>query len=236
MYSGDIAAAVGFEKILQLVTHWRKKQKSRINQVPEQLSNWWLSLNLKADQDKMGIALQKLAEEDQHSTETNPETGETVISGMGELHLDVLTTVWTIEIRCSSSILPWNIPRFYTSVDSSSQSGGKGQFWGDVGSGTPREDSRVPKNAIVRWCGSREFYRRKDFRIYNERYFLLVTQWLTWIETLRWFIPRCRLSETAFKIAASLALKEAARLHNQLSADQCCNSSESGSRNCVVDV
>ena len=45
----------------------------------------------KADQDKMGIGLQKLAEEDPtFRVETNPETGETVISGMGELHLDVL--------------------------------------------------------------------------------------------------------------------------------------------------
>ena len=53
----------------------------------------------KADQDKMGIALQKLAEEDPtFRVETNPETGETVISGMGELHLDVLVDLSLIHI------------------------------------------------------------------------------------------------------------------------------------------
>ena len=59
----------------------------------------------KADQDKMGIALQKLAEEDPtFRVETNPETGETVISGMGELHLDVLVDRMKREFKVEANV------------------------------------------------------------------------------------------------------------------------------------
>ena len=58
----------------------------------------------KADQDKMGVALQKLAEEDpSFRVETNVETGETVISGMGELHLDVLVDRMKREFKVEAN-------------------------------------------------------------------------------------------------------------------------------------
>ncbi len=59
----------------------------------------------KADQDKMGVALQKLAEEDpSFRVETNPETGETVIAGMGELHLDVLVDRMQREFKVEANV------------------------------------------------------------------------------------------------------------------------------------
>src|SRR3712207_7386329 len=59
----------------------------------------------KADQDKMGIALQKLAEEDPtFRVETNVETGDTVIAGMGELHLDVLVDRMRREFKVDANV------------------------------------------------------------------------------------------------------------------------------------
>ena len=82
-------------------------------EVPEPVIQLMVEPKTKADQDKMGIGLQKLAEEDPtFRVETNPETGETVISGMGELHLDVLVDRLKREhkveanVWCSTSILP----------------------------------------------------------------------------------------------------------------------------------
>ncbi|MFP9072407.1 elongation factor G, partial [Enterococcus faecalis] len=58
---------------------------------PEPVIDVAIEPKSKADQDKMGIALAKLAEEDPtFRTQTNPETGQTIISGMGELHLDII--------------------------------------------------------------------------------------------------------------------------------------------------
>src|SRR5699024_9637348 len=59
----------------------------------------------KADQDRMGQALAKLAEEDPtFTTETNPETGQTLISGMGELHLDVIVDRLKIEFKVEANV------------------------------------------------------------------------------------------------------------------------------------
>ena len=68
--------------------------------VPEPVIQLMVEPKSKADQDKMGIALQKLAEEDPtFRVETNVETGETVISGMGELHLESLLTVCVVRFK-----------------------------------------------------------------------------------------------------------------------------------------
>ncbi|HET8376619.1 TPA: elongation factor G, partial [Streptococcus pneumoniae] len=92
VYSGDIAAAVGLKDTTTGDSLTDEKSKiilESIN-VPEPVIQLMVEPKSKADQDKMGIALQKLAEEDPtFRVETNVETGETVISGMGELHLDV---------------------------------------------------------------------------------------------------------------------------------------------------
>ncbi len=93
VYAGDIAAAVGLKDTTTGDSLTDEKAKIILESihVPEPVIQLMVEPKSKADQDKMGIALSKLAEEDPtFRVETNVETGETVISGMGELHLDVL--------------------------------------------------------------------------------------------------------------------------------------------------
>lgn len=107
--------------------------------VPEPVIQLMVEPKSKADQDKMGIALSKLAEEDPtFRVETNVETGETVISGMGELHLDVLVDRMRREFKVEANVGAPQVSyreTFRASTQARGffkrQSGGKGQF-GDV--------------------------------------------------------------------------------------------------------
>ncbi|SNC94703.1 elongation factor G [Streptococcus pneumoniae] len=107
VYSGDIAAAVGLKDTTTGDSLTDEKAKiilESIN-VPEPVIQLMVEPKSKADQDKMGIALQKLAEEDPtFRVETNVETGETVISGMGELHLDVLVDRMRREFKVEANV------------------------------------------------------------------------------------------------------------------------------------
>ena len=136
-------------------------------EVPEPVIQLMVEPKSKADQDKMGIALQKLAEEDPtFRVETNVETGETVISGMGELHLDVLVDRMRREFKVEANVgapqvsyretfrAPTQARGFFKR-----QSGGKGQF-GDVWiEFTPNEEGKgfEFENAIVGGVVPREF-------------------------------------------------------------------------------
>ena len=94
VYSGDIAAAVGLKDTTTGDTLCALDSPVILESIefPDPVIQVAVEPKSKADQDKMGVALQKLAEEDpSFRVETNVETGETVISGMGELHLDVLS-------------------------------------------------------------------------------------------------------------------------------------------------
>ena len=72
---------------------------------PEPVISVAIEPKTKADQDKMGIALGKLAEEDPtFTTETDPETGQTIISGMGELHLDVIVDRLKREFKVEANV------------------------------------------------------------------------------------------------------------------------------------
>ena len=93
VYAGDIAAAVGLKDTTTADTLCDEKKIAILKgmEFPEPVITQAVEPKSKADQDKMGIALAKLAEEDPtFKMKTDPETGQTVISGMGELHLDVL--------------------------------------------------------------------------------------------------------------------------------------------------
>ncbi|MDR2833316.1 MAG: elongation factor G, partial [Streptococcaceae bacterium] len=93
VYSGDIAAAVGLKDTTTGDSLVDEKNPIILESIefPDPVIELSVEPKSKADQDKMGIALQKLAEEDpSFRVSTNVETGETVIAGMGELHLDVL--------------------------------------------------------------------------------------------------------------------------------------------------
>src|SRR5699024_10531100 len=90
----------------------------------------------KADQDKMGIALAKLAEEDPTFTaESDPETGQTIISGMGELHLDVIVDRLKREFKVEANVGAPQVSYRETFRGSAEvegkfirQSGGRGQY------------------------------------------------------------------------------------------------------------
>ena len=226
VYSGDIAAAVGLKDTTTGDSLTDEKAKiilESIN-VPEPVIQLMVEPKSKADQDKMGIALQKLAEEDPtFRVETNPETGETVISGMGELHLDVLVDRMKREFKVEANVGAPQVSyreTFRASTQARGffkrQSGGKGQF-GDVWiEFTPNEEGKgfEFENAIVGGVVPREFipavekgleesmangvlagYPMVDIKakLYDGSYHDVDS------------------SETAFKIAASLALKEAAK-------------------------
>lgn len=92
-YTGDIAAAVGFKDVTTGDTLCSEDQPIILEKMefPDPVISVAVEPKTKADQEKMGIALQRLAEEDPtFRVHTNPESSQTIISGMGELHLEII--------------------------------------------------------------------------------------------------------------------------------------------------
>lgn len=107
VYTGDIAAAVGLKNTTTGDTLCDEKKPIILESlvVPEPVIQLAVEPKSKADQDKMAIALQKLAEEDPtFKVHTDHETGQTVISGMGELHLDVLVDRMKREFHVEANV------------------------------------------------------------------------------------------------------------------------------------
>ena len=107
VYTGDIAAAVGLKNTTTGDTLCDEKKPVILEQMefPEPVIELAVEPKSKADQEKMGIALQKLAEEDPtFRVHTDQETGQTVIAGMGELHLDVLVDRMRREFNVEANI------------------------------------------------------------------------------------------------------------------------------------
>ena len=93
VYAGDIAAAVGLKDVATGDTLCNEQHPIILESIefPDPVIDIAIEPKSKADQEKMGVALAKLAEEDpSFKTYTNQETGQTVIAGMGELHLDII--------------------------------------------------------------------------------------------------------------------------------------------------
>ena len=226
VYSGDIAAAVGLKDTTTGDSLTDEKAKiilESIN-VPEPVIQLMVEPKSKADQDKMGIALQKLAEEDPtFRVETNVETGETVISGMGELHLDVLVDRMRREFKVEANVgapqvsyretfrAPTQARGFFKR-----QSGGKGQF-GDVWiEFTPNEEGKgfEFENAIVGGVVPREFIPAVEKGLQESMANGVLAGYPMVDVKAKLYDGSYHdvdSSETAFKIAASLALKEAAK-------------------------
>ena len=107
VYSGDIAAAIGFKSTTTGDTLAEEKYDIILEKMifPEPVISVAVEPKTKADQEKMSNALSKLAEEDPtFKTYTNPETGETIISGMGELHLDIIVDRMKREFNVSANV------------------------------------------------------------------------------------------------------------------------------------
>ncbi len=107
VYAGDIAAAVGLKDTSTGDTLCEENDMVILESMdfPEPVISLSVEPKSKADQDKMSIALAKLAEEDPtFKTETNTETGQTIISGMGELHLDIIVDRMRREFKVEANV------------------------------------------------------------------------------------------------------------------------------------
>ena len=107
VYAGDIAAAVGLKDTFTGDTLTDPEHPVVLESMtfPEPVIEVKIEPKTKADQDKLGVALQRLAEEDPtFRVKTDPETSETLIAGMGELHLDVLVDRMVREFKVAANI------------------------------------------------------------------------------------------------------------------------------------
>jgi len=138
VHAGDIAAAVGLKDTTTGDTLCEEKSPVILESMnfPEPVIQLAVEPKTKADQDKMGIALQKLAEEDPtFRAHTDEETGQTIISGMGELHLEVLVDRMLREFKVETNVGKPQVAYRETFKQAAKvegkfvrQSGGRGQY------------------------------------------------------------------------------------------------------------
>jgi len=138
VYAGDIAAAVGLKDTSTGDTLCDPDSAVVLESMefPEPVINVAIEPKTKAGQDKMGIALQKLAEEDPtFRTYTDPETGQTIIAGMGELHLEIIVDRMMREFKVEANVGKPQVAYKETITEEVEieakyvrQSGGKGQY------------------------------------------------------------------------------------------------------------
>ena len=138
VYAGDIAAAVGLKDVTTGDTLCDIKQQILLERMefPEPVISVAVEPRTKADQDKMGLALQKLAKEDpSFRVHTDEESNQTIISGMGELHLDIIVDRMKREFKVEANVGRPQVAYRETirsTVEQESkfirQSGGRGQY------------------------------------------------------------------------------------------------------------
>ncbi|MBL1230272.1 elongation factor G [Enterococcus sp. BWB1-3] len=230
VYSGDIAAAVGLKDTTTGDTLCALDSPVILESIefPEPVIQVAVEPKSKADQDKMGVALQKLAEEDpSFRVESNVETGETVISGMGELHLDVLVDRMRREFKVEANVGAPQVSyreTFRAPVTQAEgkfvrQSGGKGQYghvWVEF---TPNEEGKgfEFENAIVGGVVPREYIPavEKGLRDSMDNG-VLAGYPLVDIKAKLYdgSYHDVDSNETAFRVAASMALRAASKKAN----------------------
>ena len=226
VFSGDIAAAVGLKDTTTGDTLCDEKIHVILESMnfPEPVIEVAIEPKSKADQDKMGIALQKLSEEDPtFRASTNPETGQTIIAGMGELHLDIIVDRMRREFKVEATVGAPQVSyreTFRQSVQSEGkfvrQSGGKGQFghvWVEF---TPNEEGAgfAFENAIVGGVVPREYIPAVEAGLKDAmENGVLAGYPLVDVKAKLYdgSYHDVDSSETAFKVAASLALRNAAK-------------------------
>ena len=138
VFAGEIAAAVGLKDTATGDTMCDEKRPVILESMifPEPVISVAIEPKTKGDQDKMGVALQKLSEEDPtFKTYTNSETGQTIISGMGELHLDIIVDRLRREFKVEANVGAPQVSYRETIQQAAEvegrfvrQSGGRGQY------------------------------------------------------------------------------------------------------------
>ena len=226
VYSGDIAAAVGLKDTTTGDTLCDEKEPVILESIefPDPVIEVAVEPKSKADQDKMGVALQKLAEEDpSFRVTTNVETGETVIAGMGELHLDVLVDRMRREFKVEANVGAPQVSyretfRAGTQAEGKfvRQSGGKGQYghvWIEF---TPNEEGAgfEFENAIVGGVVPREYIPAVEKGLEDSMANGVLAGYpLVDIKAKLYdgSYHDVDSNETAFRVAASMALRAAAK-------------------------
>ena len=228
VYTGDIAAAVGLKNTTTGDTLCDEKHQIILESMefPEPVIQLAVEPKSKADQDKMGLALQKLAEEDPtFKVHTDHETGQTVIAGMGELHLDVLVDRMRREFNVEANIGQPQVAYRETLKSAGDcegkyikQSGGRGQYGHVWVKFEPNPDKGYEfVDAVVGGVVPREYIPVTDKGLQEamESGILAGYPMIDVKATLfDGSYHDVDSSEMAFKIAASMALKEAKKKCN----------------------
>ena len=223
VYAGDIAAAVGLKNTTTGDTLCDEKHKVILEKmvIPEPVISIAIEPKSKGDQEKMSTALQKLAEEDPtFRAETDQESGQTVISGMGELHLDVLVDRMKREFGVEANIGQPQVAYRETLTVAGDcegkyikQSGGRGQYGHVWVKFEPNKDQGYEfVDAIVGGVVPREYIPVVDKGL-QEAMKTGVLAGYPMIDVKATLFDGSYhdvdSNEMAFKVAASLALKEA---------------------------
>ena len=226
VYSGDIAAAVGFKNTTTGDTLCDEKNPIILESMnfPEPVIRVAIEPRTKASQEKMGVALTKLAEEDPtFKTYTDEETGQTIIAGMGELHLEIIVDRMLREFKVEADVGAPQVSyketiRKSADVDHkySRQSGGKGQYGHVKIIVEPNESGKGYEfiNKVVGGSIPREYIPAVDNGIKGAMQsgilagYNVVDVKVTLYDGSYHDVDS---SEMAFKIAGSMAFKEAMR-------------------------
>ncbi len=226
VYSGDIAAAVGVKNTTTGDTLCDEKHPIVLEsmQFPEPVIRVAIEPKTKAGQEKMGIALMKLAEEDPtFKTYTDQETGQTIIAGMGELHLEIIVDRLLREFKVEANIGAPQVAYKETikgkadvETKYARQSGGKGQYGHVKIRVEPNESGKGYEfiNEIVGGAIPKEYIPAVDQGIQGAMTagvlagFPVVDVKVTLYDGSYHEVDS---SELAFKIAGSMAFKDACR-------------------------
>ncbi len=225
-YSGDIAAAVGLKNTTTGDTLCDEKNPIILESMnfPEPVIRVAIEPKTKAGQEKMGIALSKLAEEDPtFKFYTDEETGQTIIAGMGELHLEIIVDRMLREFKVEANVGKPQVAyketvRKNSDVDCkyARQSGGKGQYGHVKIRLSPNETGKGYEfiNAVVGGSIPKEYIPAVDAGIKGAMQSGVLAGYNVVdvkVELYDGSYHEVDSSEMAFKIAGSMAFKEACK-------------------------
>ena len=225
VYAGDIAAAVGFKNTTTGDTICDEKNSVILEKMefPEPVIQLAIEPKTKQDQDKLSNGLIKLAEEDPtFKTFTNPETGDTVIAGMGELHLDVIVDRLKREFKVEANVGAPQVAYRETITQAAEcegkyvkQSGGRGQYGHVWIKFEPNEGKGFEfVDAIVGGAVPREYINSVKVGLEDALETGMIAGYPVLDVKATLFDGSYHdvdSSEMAYKVAASLALKNAAK-------------------------
>ncbi len=229
VYAGEIAAAVGLKDTSTGDTLCDQDQPIILESMefPDPVIEIAIEPKTKAGQEKMGIALAKLSEEDPtFKTWTNQETGQTIIAGMGELHLEIIVDRLLREFKVEANVGKPQVAYKETikgsadvDVKYARQSGGRGQYGHVKIKVTPQESGKGYEfvNSIVGGVIPKEYIPHVDAGIQGAMESGVVAGYPVVdlkVELYDGSYHEVDSSEMAFKIAGSMAFKEAMKKAN----------------------